>query len=236
MGMDVLQTKPEIKAARKRLKEMGADAADAAFIALLKRNRLLPGKAVGDQLKSWDVWKTVSFIRQNLPIDAAVLDLGAYACEILPALHQLGYRSLTGVDLNPNLSAMPYQESIRYLVGNFLETTLHDGTFDAITAISVIEHGYQPERLCAEVSRLLKSGGYFLASIDYWGDKIDTSGITVFGLDWLIFSRSDVDRLIEVADLYGLEPVGSIKLDASDALIHWQSRDYTFAWLALRKR
>lgn len=236
MGMDVLQTKSEINAARKCLKKMAADVADPAFVALMKRNRLWPGKPLGDQLKSWDVWKTVSFIRQNLPKDATVLDLGAYACEILPALHRLGFTSLTGIDLNPNLCRMPHQGDIKYLIGNFLESTLPENSCSAITAISVIEHGYQPERLLGEIARLLKPGGYFLASIDYWPIKIDTDGINVFGLDWLVFSREDVQHFFEAALRHGLEPVGSINSDAGDALIHWQSRDYTFAWLALRKR
>lgn len=234
--MEVLRTRAEINAARASLREIGANAADAGFVALLKRNHLWPGKQFGDQLKSWDVWKTVSFIRQHLPQDAAVLDLGAYSCEILPALYRLGFHSLTGVDLNPELATMPHQGAINYLVGNFLETTLPDRSCDAITAISVIEHGYQPERLFSEISRLLKPGGYFLASLDYWPDKIDTANISVFGLDWLIFSRQDIDRLFQTAGACGLEPVGDISHVSGDPLISWQNRNYTFAWIALRKR
>jgi len=236
MAMEVLQSKAEIVLARKRLKEIGADAADAAVIAKLKRNRLWPGKPLGDQVKSWDVWKTVSFLQQNLSPAAAVLDLGAYCCEILPALHRLGFTSLTGVDLNPTLTAMPHSDRINYLVGDFLSTTLADGTFDAITAISVIEHGYQPGRLFGEVARLLKPGGYFLASIDYWPDKIDTTAVKVFGLDWLIFSRRDVEEMFSFAADHGLQPVGEISCSAGVPLISWQSRDYTFAWVAMRKR
>jgi SAM-dependent methyltransferase len=234
--MEVLQAKAEIARARQRIKEIGADAADAAIIAKLKRNRLWPGKPLGDQVKSWDVWKTVSFLQQNLSPAAAVLDLGAYCCEILPALHRLGFTALTGVDLNPTLTAMPHSDSINYLVGDFLSTNLADGTFDAITAISVIEHGYQPERLFGEVARLLKPGGFFLASIDYWPEKIDTAQVKVFGLDWLIFSRQDVEQMFAVAGTHGLDPVGAVSYAAGEPLISWQSRDYTFAWVAMRKR
>lgn len=236
MAMEVLQTKAEIALARTRLKEIGADAADAAVIAKLKRNRLWPGKPLGDQVKSWDVWKTVSFLQQHLLPEAAVLDLGAYCCEILPALHRLGFTALTGVDLNPTLPAMPHSDRINYLVGDFLDTSLADGAFAAITAISVIEHGYQPERLFGEVARLLKPGGYFLASIDYWADKIDTSQVKVFGLDWLIFSLKDVEEMFAIASAHGLEPVGEISYSVGQPLISWQSRDYTFAWVAMRKR
>ena len=235
MSMEVLKNKAEIGDARRRLKEIGADAADVSLIAILKRNRLWPGIPLGDQLKSWDIWKTVSFISQNLSSDGAVLDLGSYCCEVLPALQRLGFKSLTGVDLNPGLSSMPCQDRINYLVGDFLKTTLPDSSFDAITAISVIEHGYQPERLFGEVSRLLKPGGYFLASIDYWPDKLDTALVKVFGLDWLIFSRKDVEEMFASARGHGLEPVGKISFDAADPFISWQSRNYTFAWIAMRK-
>jgi len=64
--------------------------------------------------------------------------------------------------------------------------------FSAITAISVIEHGFESDRLLAEVSRLLKVGGYFIVSVDYWKDKISTDGLTAFGMDWMIFSREDL--------------------------------------------
>lgn len=236
MSMEVLQTKAEIAAARQQLREMGAAAADSSLVASLKRKHLLPGIPLGDQLKSWDLWKTVAFIDQALPKEAAVLDLGAYACEVLPALHRLGFRSLTGVDLNPKLAAMPFAQDICYLVGNFLESSLPDGAFDAVTAISVIEHGYRPERLFSEISRLLKPGGYFIASLDYWPDKIDTAGVTVFGLDWLIFSQQDMEALFATAAGYGLEPVGPISTAGGDALVSWQNRSYTFAWIALKKR
>jgi SAM-dependent methyltransferase len=235
MSVEVLKSRDEVTAARKRLREMGADVADPALVARVKASRFWPGIPLGDQIKSWDIWKTVSFIRENLPGNAAVLDLGSYCCEVLPALHRLGYRSLTGVDLNPGLSSMPHQDEIRYLVGNFLETTLPDGSFDAITAISVIEHGYQPETLFREISRLLKPGGYFLASIDYWPEKIDTAGVTVFGLDWLVFSRQDVTEMFTTAGRYGLEAVGPVSGDAGEPFIAWQGRNYTFAWVAMRK-
>jgi SAM-dependent methyltransferase len=236
MSMDVLQSKAEIAAARRRLKELGADAADAGIIATLKRKRLWPGNPLGDQVKSWDVWKTVSFIKENLTPADAVLDLGAYCCEILPSLRQLGFTALTGVDFNPKLTDMPYRDSITYQVGDFLKTSLADGSIAAITAISVIEHGYQPERLFSEVSRLLRPGGFFLASIDYWPDKIDTARVKVFGLDWLIFSKTDVEEMFTAAGTHGLEAVGGLNFTAGEPLISWQSRDYTFAWVAMRKR
>ncbi len=37
---------------------------------------------VGDELKSWDVLKTVQFLQKNVGKNSSVLDIGAYASEI----------------------------------------------------------------------------------------------------------------------------------------------------------
>jgi len=193
------------------------------------------GADIGDRLKSWDVLRTANLAIGNLSKSDPVLDLGAFGSEILLALHNAGFSNLTGADLNPGLGSMPHADTIRYEVTDFLETPFEDHSFSLITAISVIEHGYQPQRLFGEVSRLLKPGGYFVASFDYWPEKIITEGIVMFGMDWRIFSRQDVHDLIEIAGTYGLAPFGDIDLDAGEPMISCFDRNYTFAWIALRK-
>ena len=190
---------------------------------------------MGDTIKSWDVLKTASFIRDRLPRETPVLDVGAYASEILSVLHRMKYSNLTGVDLNPHIKEMPFADPIRYEVADFMATPFPDESFGAITAISVIEHGFQSERLLREISRLLRPGGYFIASFDYWPEKVDTTGMDIFGMDWRIFSKAEVLAFIEEARAYGLSPCGEIDLEAGEKVIHWGGKDYTFAWLALRK-
>lgn len=217
------------------MRGLGIDCADGSVRSWLKRLHLLPGPRLGDVLKSWDVLLAAEFLSEAVCIDEPVLDIGAYASEILPALIQKGYSNLTGVDLNPDIALMPGADRIRYLLGDFYGGMFADESFSAITAISVIEHGYDPERLLPEVSRLLRPGGYFIASVDYWPEKIDTSGIRVFGLEWIIFSRSDVQNLFDTASRYGLSPVGNLDFDAVDPLVVWQGKRYTFAWMILSK-
>jgi SAM-dependent methyltransferase len=194
------------------------------------------GVNVGDTIKSWDVLTTTRFIQQNVSLDTPILDIGAYASEILCALHRLHYSALTGVDLNPALKHMPYAEAIRYEVADFMRTPFPDGAFGAITAISVIEHGFQSQPLLHEVTRLLRPGGYFIASFDYWPDKVDTTGIDIFGMDWRIFSRAEVLAFLDEAQTCALNPCGAVNLKAETPTMLWSGRRYTFAWLALQKQ
>lgn len=235
MSIRILKSESEIERSRSSLRRMGASCIDPWPIATLRRYGILGGVALGDLGKSWDILATTAFLQERLPKSAAILDIGAYASEILPALHLLGYSSLSGIDLNPGIRKMPYGDVIRYEVGDFMRTLFGDKSFDAVTAISVIEHGYDPQRLIPEIARLLRPGGYFLASFDYWPEKIDTTGTRIFGMEWTIFSREEVLGFLSKAREYGLTPVGDLALDAGDKVIRWGGKEYTFGWLALRK-
>jgi SAM-dependent methyltransferase len=231
----VLQNRFDIEQARSELLRRRASALDGPWVGLLRRLGLLRGVAVGDALKSWDVLLTANFVESRYGTQARVLDLGCFGSEILPVLHRLGLRDLTGIDLNPLVHRMPLEGAIRYLVGDFLQASLADRSFDCITAISVIEHGFQPQRLLAEVSRMLSPGGAFVASFDYWPQKIDTRGQRLFGLSWDIFSADEVASFVEEARSFGLSPQAALDYGAAAAPIDYAGRRYTFAWLALCK-
>jgi len=130
---------------------------------------------------------------------------------------------------------MPEQGSIRYETTNFMHTPFPDASFKAITSISVIEHGFDSHSLLKEMSRLLQSGGYFIASFDYWPEKIDTTGIKFFGMDWLIFSKEDVNNFITLAATFGLRPSAPMDFDSDETCIEGGGKNYTFGWLTLQK-
>jgi SAM-dependent methyltransferase len=190
---------------------------------------------VGDVVKSWDILNTAQFIQRNMPLNAPILDIGAYASEILCVLHRLNYSALTGVDLNPRVKFMPYAQAIRYEIADFMRAPFPEASFAAITAISVIEHGFQSQKLLAEISRLLRPGGYFIASFDYWTPEIDTPGIEIFGMDWKIFSAEDVSVFLDQASGCALKPVGTVNLHAGAPTMEWAGKQYTFAWLVVQK-
>lgn len=237
MSVKVLQQKSEIKDARRELRRRGVSYLTGNRLISLIYNRLglkriIP---VGHIFKSWDVLATVDFIQGHLPVTAPILDIGAFASEIICVLHRLKYTALTGIDLDPNIVRMPYARKIRYEVGDFMHSHFADETFAAITAISVIEHGFQSSALLKEITRLLRPGGYFIASFDYWPNKIDTRGSNMYGMDWCIFSREEVLALLDEAKGYGLSSCGPVELEATEAMIELAGKSYTFAWLVLQK-
>lgn len=238
MTLHVLQDRSQIAKARQELVNMGASQLDrtaSPLRSLMNALGLGHGMVVGDMLKSWDVLATVNFLANRLKKDHPILDIGCYASEVLVVLHKLGYSHLAGVDLNPHLSRMPYQDFIRYEVADFRHTPFEDASFQAITSISVIEHGFDGPALLKEMSRLLRVGGYFICSFDYWPDKIDTTGTRFFGMDWKIFSREEVIHFVADAANHGLHPVGELMFDRKDSPIASAGKQYTFGWLVLAR-
>ena len=235
MVMKVLRNKRQISNARRFMKKMNVSSIDTVIQSGLRRIGLIKDISVGDRLKSWDVLETLLFIKDHASKDKAILDIGCYASEVPIALYKMGYVNITGIDLNSELTKMPYSNQIRYMQSDFMNTGFRDESFDIVTSISVIEHGYQPKRLLKEMSRILKTDGYFIASFDYWPEKIDTSDIKFFGMDWLIFSKDDVEEFIEIASDYKLLPGGKLRYEIEKAPIKCAGKEYSFAWIMLKK-
>jgi SAM-dependent methyltransferase len=235
MSIEVLKSKAEIEKARLELRRRELSFTSPRWKRLACKMGISKAVDVGDELKSWDVLKTVHFMESNISRSAPILDIGAFASELPCILHNLYYSNLAGIDLNPNIKKMPYADAVRYEVSDFMHTPFESESFQVITAMSVIEHGFNSRLLLAEISRLLRPDGHFVASFDYWPDKVDTSGVSVFGMDWKIFSAQEVRAFLHEAIAYNLFPRGEIDLTGLDKPIHCEHKDYTFAWLALQK-
>lgn len=235
MSVEVLKSKAEIEKARHELRRRELSFTNPRWKRLACKIGISKAIDVGDELKSWDVLKTVYFIENNISKFAPILDIGAFASELPCILHNLHYSNLAGIDLNPDIKKMPYADVVRYEVSDFMHTPFESESFQVITAISVIEHGFNSRLLLAEISRLLRPHGYFVASFDYWPDKVNTRGVSVFGMDWKIFSAQEVRALLDEAVEYKLSPHGEINLTGFDKPISYSSKDYTFAWLVLQK-
>jgi len=235
MSVEVLAKAVDNTRARAEMRRRGLDFVTPWFAKVLHKTRIVNGIDVGDVRKSWDVLRTLNFIEERVGKAAPILDMGAYASELLCGLHKLGFSDLAGIDLNPALTRMPHNQSIRYVTGDFAHTSFPAETFGAITAISVLEHGFRGADIFREVSRILRPGGYFVASVDYWPEKIDTRGVVFFGLDWTIFSKSELLGLIAEAGRHDLAPAGEVRFEVPEPTVRCLARNYTFAWFALQK-
>jgi SAM-dependent methyltransferase len=245
LHFDVLRRREEIELAKNELSRRGwvsfgsplnRSLPVAALRRLVGRSSLAP-----DPIKCWDVLKILEAVSDTTETDAPVLDLGSVACPVLAALHRLGYRDLHGVDLNPRVLRMPFAGEIDYRTADMTATPWPDGAFAAITAVSVIEHGFDPGALLDEVARLLRPGGVFVFSTDYWPEKISTDRVRLFGLDWRIFDAEEIEELIDAAGERGLCPVGDrastlrapVANGASRPPVSFHHRNYTFLYGAL---
>lgn len=235
MTFEVLKNKGQIAASRRVLKRRGLSFATPGWRQWLQRYGLADGFRIGDELKSWDVLKTVEFIETHVSKDAPVLDIGAFASEVPLILQTLGCSKISGVDLNPRLMQMPFADKVNYRISDFMSTPYPDESFAAITSISVIEHGFDGHRLASEVGRLLKPGGFFIASMDYWPEKIPTDGIKLFDMSWTIFSAAEIRSFVDIAEHLGLRAHSTLQFEGGDRPISCLGRDYTFGWLVLQK-
>ena len=232
VGLDVLRSLEQVDTAERELHERGLVRRPGA-LRRLRRDRFR-----SDPLKSWDVLRTLDAVLDSVPREAPVLDIGSFASAIPPALAAAGYTGVAGIDLDPQVRRMPEADRVEYVVGDLMETDWPDGHFAAITAISVIEHGFEADRLLPEVARLLAPGGLFLFSTDYWPEKIDTSSTPLFGMTWTIFSAPEIKELVDRARAHGLAPAsdpGPELRDLGEPPIDFEGRRYTFLHGALAR-
>ena len=161
--------------------------------------------------KNWDHLAAVSTILAQTGSNARILDAGAEIySNVLPALFLYGYRDLHGINLS--FTAPTRRGPIRYIPGDLTRTPYPDGFFDAITCMSVIEHGVPLDDYFREMWRLLKPGGLLITSTDYYPTPIDTRGQSVHGAadqDFLASGDRSDARIGEVDGLRADRSAGS---------------------------
>lgn len=109
----------------------------------------------------WDDWLFRREILKYLNESTVLLDLGAGA-GILPQMDFRDHVGLVcGVDIEPCVLNNPFLHEAR--VGNVEQLSWADNTFDVVVSNNVLEHLSRPATVFAEVRRVLKPGGMFLA-------------------------------------------------------------------------
>jgi SAM-dependent methyltransferase len=187
--------------------------------------------------KNWDHLAAVFAILSETTTSARVLDAGAeFYSNVLPALFAYGYRDLYGVNLS--FTGAARRGPIRYLPGDITRLSFADGYFDAVSCMSVIEHGVPLEGYFREMHRVLKPGGLLITSTDYYPTATDTAGKMAHGAAIKVFTRAEIEQMLRLAEEIGFERTGEIDLECSERAVEWPQfgLEYSFVIFTLRKR
>lgn len=190
-----------------------------------------------DRPKNWDALGAVATVLDRCGTDARVLDAGsARYSSVLPWLRLYGLTDLVGNNLEFGDDVR--RDGVLFRYGDITATDFPDGRFDAVTCMSVVEHGVPLEPFLAESARILRPGGVLVVSTDYDQDPPDTTGMTMYGTPVHIFSPGEIGELVVTAGRHGLDLLGDLALVHAERPVHWKRTglDYTFIRLAFVRR
>jgi ubiquinone/menaquinone biosynthesis C-methylase UbiE len=138
--------------------------------------------------------------------DVTILDAGAGTGMVGEALAKLGYTNIVGVDLSEEmLEAARKKQVYTALYQGNLEKRLDFASvasYDAILAVGVFTFGHAHPRALKSLSRLLKTGGYFILTVraDYYND-IESLHEVLKELSWHLISREQFN-IFEAEAMY----------------------------------
>ncbi|MBN2392185.1 MAG: class I SAM-dependent methyltransferase [Anaerolineae bacterium] len=143
----------------------------------------------------WASGRTVAYshgIPLQLAKDAKILDFGYGAGTWLLSMSRLGYRDLSGydIDANKNNSSCLMASGIEVTSGDFLENSYRESTFDCIHMAHVLEHLLKPREVLAECYRILKPGGILVLGspcIDSWVARLSLRHFPGLQIPWHLY-------------------------------------------------
>ncbi|HLZ94678.1 MAG TPA: class I SAM-dependent methyltransferase [Candidatus Dormibacteraeota bacterium] len=99
-------------------------------------------------------------VEKHLTADSVVLDLG---CGRTGGMERFWRRAKLAVGIDPDLQSLSDRGAgMSVLQGGGEHLPFPDATFDIVVSVWVLEHLEAPERVFAEVARVMKSGGHFI--------------------------------------------------------------------------
>jgi SAM-dependent methyltransferase len=194
-------------------------------------------KVRGDLPKNWDSLATLDYILKNTDKDARIFDAGsALYSVILPWLFLYGYKNLVGGNFifKKKIKRGP----ILYEPCDITKTNYENNSFDAVTCLSVIEHGVDFNSYFKEMSRILKVGGILITSTDYYETPVDTKGQIAYGVPIHIFTKEEIEEALNISRKYGLFLTSPLDLNCDEKVVCWKQYDLRFTFLnfVLRKK
>lgn len=189
-----------------------------------------------DPAKNWDNLAALDLILQCTGKDARIFDAGGEIYSmILPWLFLYGYKNLSAGNLVFQTTVK--KGPIVYHFSDITQTGFAPASFDAITCLSVIEHGVNIPSYFSEMSRILKPGGLLITSADYFETQVDTKGLFAYGVPVHIFIKKEILEALNIAEENGFELLNQIDLRADQKPVYVKEWNisYTFIIFSLRK-
>lgn len=189
-----------------------------------------------DHAKNWDSLAALDLILNTTERNAQILDAGGERYSMISSwLCLYGYENLRVGNIT--FGKPSGRGPIRYLYCDVTKTDFETDSFDAITCLSVIEHGVDAVAYFREMSRVLKPGGVLITSTDYFEPKVETGDRLAYGTPVRVFCKRDIVELLAVAARFGLYPTGPIDLTCDEPVVKWERLNlvYTFVVFSLRK-
>jgi len=186
-----------------------------------------------DSRKNWDHLIALSSLLEHTDQSGAILDAGGEKYSpLVEWLYIYGYRDLHV--LNLAFHSDSNRGPIKYKAGDITNSNYESERFDAITSLSVIEHGVDIDSFLEECSRLLRSDGYLIVSTDFWEDALDHESVEAYGMPWEPFTPDRLNTLIETAESYGFSLTTECDMTTDERTIEWQGKRYTFIILEFK--
>ncbi|MBK25463.1 MAG: hypothetical protein CME70_15820 [Halobacteriovorax sp.] len=241
--LKVLSNQGQINSAREELNKLGADTSTGWRRSLFKilygiRYRS-PAQPVSIN-KSWDTLVILKMIEEHFPdkLNTSIFEMGSYNSEIPVSLWNRGYRKIRASDFNPKGQCINYYaNSIDFHVEDFYAPAIPEESLDVMTALSVIEHGYDQKKFLRACQKYLKPGGMVIFTTDYHKEKLSIpEDYRLFDLTYMIFSKEEIENLLEEAKKYDLELVSDVQWGDSEYPIEFLGHNMTFILIAFRKK
>jgi 2-polyprenyl-3-methyl-5-hydroxy-6-metoxy-1,4-benzoquinol methylase len=208
---------------------------DAEWQAAVAHARVLGLPLHRDLPKNWDTLGAASTVLARVGPTGRVLDAGAARYStLLIWLYQYRLRDLVGINLEFRRTVRHGRGGcVRFEPGDATATRFDAGSFDAVTCLSVIEHGVPIPEFLAEAARLLRPGGVLVVSTDYDADPPDTTGHTAYGAPVHVFSTTEIESLIRLAGVAGFDLDGTFAPQHRERPVHWKRLDLRFTFVRL---
>lgn len=212
----VLKSREEVELATAKVRELGLPSMD-------------------EPAKNWDGLAALDLILSATTPQARIFDAGGEVYSmILPWLSMYGYRDLVAGNL---AFRRPFcRGPIHYLPCDITNTAFPDDSFDAVTCLSVIEHGVDLDAYLKEMARITRPGGLLITSTDYFDEPTPTDGLTAYGVPVHVFTRPEIEATLVRAEDFGFELTGPLDLGAQDRVVCWARLGLRYTFLVMSFR